>query len=185
MANTDNVYVAQPTATGGTFYRAVKGTPLPEDAIEALDVAFKDLGYVGDDGYTYTITRDATDINAFGGDIVASPQQSYKEEIKVTLLESNNLEALKTAFGDDAVSVAGGVVTVARSKAILPRSSFVVDTVGQDGGERRIVIPNGQVTTVGDIVYVHSDVVKYELTIVCYPDLNGKPSYEYSEEPAS
>lgn len=181
MADTSNVFIATPDYPDGTFHTAPLGTALPTDATTALAGAYVDLGFVGEDGYSYNITRDSTDIKAFGGDTVANAQSDYMEELTVTLLESSNADVLRTVFGDDSVTVAGDTVTVARSKKALPRKVYVVDTVGQDGGFRRLSLPVAQVTGVGEVVYVHTDVIKYQLTIKAYPDTAGNCSYEHIE----
>ena len=130
----------------------------------------------------YTIKRDSDDIKAFGGDTVTTVQKDYSEELKVTLLESSKAEVLKELFGEDNVTVTGDAIAVKRNKRRLPRKVYVIDTQGQDGVYRRIVLPLAQVTDIGDIKYVHSDVVSYELTIKPYPDLAGNCSYEYLDE---
>lgn len=179
MADTSNVYVATPDYVAGTFHRAPLGSALPTDAVSELDVAFVDLGYVGEKGYTYKITRTSKDHQAFGGDTVATTQDDYNEELDVTLIESSKAEVLEAVFGADNVIVAGDAITVKRNKKRLPRESYVVDTIGQDGIYRRIVLPVAQVTDIGDITYVHSDLVQYELKIKPYPDAAGNTSYEY------
>lgn len=184
MADTSNVFIATPDYPDGTFHTAPLGTTLPTDATTGLANTYVDLGFVGEDGYSYNITRDSNDIPAFGGDVVANAQSNYMEELTVTLLESANADVLRTVFGDAAVSEAGGNITVSRSKKALPRKVYVVDTVGQDGGFRRLVLPVAQVTGVGEVVYVHTDVIKYQLTIKAYPDTSGFCSYEHIESEA-
>lgn len=49
MAQVENVTTAKPKIDGA-IYSAPKGTPLPTDAKTALNVAFKPLGYISDDG---------------------------------------------------------------------------------------------------------------------------------------
>lgn len=180
MANSDNVFIANPRVAG-TFYRAAKGTTLPTDALTALDAGLKDHGYVSEDGYTYSINREVTDHKAFGGDTVASSQDDYNEELTVGLIESLNAEVLRTTFGEANVAVTGDSITVTRNKSVLPRSAFVVDVVGKDGADRRLVLPNAQVVSVGEITMVHTGLITYSLTIKPYPDLAGNTSYEYIE----
>ena len=184
MADTNNLFIATPDYPDGTFHTAPRGTTLPTNATDVLPNTYTDLGLIGEDGYSYNITRDSTDIKAFGGSTVANAQTDYAEELTVTLMESNNADVLREVFGDAAVTEAGGTITVARSSKNLTRKVYVVDTVGQDGGFRRLVLPLGQVTGVGEVVYVHSDVIKYQLTIKAYPDVDGFCSYEHIENEA-
>jgi hypothetical protein len=54
----------------------------------------------------------------------------------------------------------------------LPRSAFVIHTV--DGNKvRRLVVQEGAVVDVGDISYVHTDILKYSITIDCYKPASG------------
>lgn len=184
MADSNKVYIGTMPAVGGTFHRARLGTAVPTDATTALAGAYLDHGYVSEDGYTYSINRETTDHKAFGGDTVATSQDDYNEELTVTLIEADNAEVLKTTFGDDNVDVSGDTISVTRNKSALPRSVFVVDTEGDGGRRRRLVIPNGKVINIGEITITHTGLMSYPLTIKPYPDTSGNTSYEYVDNPA-
>ena len=183
--NTANITSTNP-ADGGEFYRAPLGSTLPVDAIADLDAAFNGLGFTGEDGFVVSQNRATEDKRAYGGDVVYSLQTEYGVSIQVTVYESQNAEVLKTVFGDDNVTVDGGNTTVKYNKKRLPRSVFVTDHV-TDQGLLRQVVPVGQVTDVGDITLVHTDILMYQLTITAYPDAEGNYMYEYrtvdAEEP--
>lgn len=184
MADTNLITSATADYVAGTFSVAPLETTLPTNATSALDVAFVDLGNVGEDGYSYAITRDTEDINNLNGEAVYTIQNNYSEEITVTLIESSNADVLKLVYGDDNVTVAGSDITIKRNKNKLPRKSFCIDLL-IDQGLARIVVPVGMVANIGDITYVHSDIIKYELTIKAYPDASGNYSYEYRAEDGS
>ena len=170
MSNTaSNVSVGKP-ATGGAIFRAATGTTLPTDATTALASAYKAMGYVGDDGVTQSMTRETSDIKAWGGDTVMSPQTGKKETFKFTLLESQNSEVLKAVYGDTNVSgsLSTGLSVFSNSKE-LERAIWVIDRKTSDGGNSRTIIPDGQVTEVGDIVYKDDQAIGYEVTITAYP----------------
>ena len=173
--NTANITSTNP-ADGGELHRAPLGSTLPTDAVADLDVAFKGLGFTGEDGFVITQNRSTEDKRAYGGDVVYSLQTEYGVSVQVTVYESQN----------DNVTVAGGNTTVKYNKKRLPRSVFVSDHI-TDQGLLRQVMPVGQVTEVGDITLVHTDILMYQLTITAYPDENGNYMYEYrtvdAEEP--
>src|SRR5881628_1124890 len=166
MADTANVFVAAPRPGGvGVMFRAPLGTALPVDASAALNVAYLDHGYLGDEGLVINEKRDTKDHKAFGGDTIATTQDSYDWTVKVNMVEDGNLYVLKTTFGDSNVTDNGsGLITVKHNKIRLPRTVFVLDTIGDNGTLKRQVIPVGQVIEIGDIKLVHTDLVKYEVT---------------------
>lgn len=177
--DTSKVYTPAGPKAKGIFYRAELGTTLPTDASTALAPEYKDQGGVSDAGVTNSQSRDVSKIKDFDGETVATPQTDYTETFQVELIESTNVETLKTVFGDGnvtftpATSSQGAQITVRHNAELLPNSVFVVDTV-QGRGSRRQVIPNGKVTTVGDVVQVSSDIVKYALTIECFKYIDGE-----------
>lgn len=185
MADSNNVYAAAPPPEGkGVLFRAPLGTALPTDALTDLAVAYKDQGYVGEEGIVNAVARDVAKKKAFGGSTVKTLQNDYTETLRVTLLEDNNLEVLKTAFGEANVTSSGGKTTVKHNKSILPRCVFIVDTIDGETVKRQVA-PVGQVTTVGDITQVHTDVVMYTLTIELFEDSNGDNLIEYRESAGS
>jgi len=106
MANdATKVSFGKPKATGAV-YIAPYGTALPTTAWASLNAAFKNLGYVSEDGLVNGVETDVQDVNAWGGDLVLSGQTTFKEMFTVNLLETNE-DALKTYYGSDNVVVEG------------------------------------------------------------------------------
>lgn len=179
MSETSNVTAAKPKVAGG-IYSAPLGTTLPTDATTALNVAFKNLGYVSEDGVTNSDERSTDDIKAWGGDTVNTVQTEKKDTFTYTLIEALNVDVLKEVYGDSNVSgeLATGITIKSNSTQLSPHS-IVIETVLTDNALKRIVLPNAKVTEVGEITYGDSDNVGYETTVTCYPDTAGNTHYEY------
>ena len=169
MANTQAYVSTGKPAIGGAIYRAPLGTALPANATDPLDNAFECLGYVSEDGLVNTNTASTETIKAWGGDVVAQPQTEKPDTFAATFIEAMNVAVLKATYGDDNVTGAltTGITVRANSKE-LPRSVWVCDQI-LGGNLKRIVIPRGQVTEVGDIEYKDDTVIGYPLTISAFP----------------
>lgn len=177
--NTGNVSTGKPKVTGAVF-RAPTGTELPTDATTALNEAFKALGYVSDDGLTNSNSMDVENVKAWGGDIVLTTQTDREDTFQCTLIEAMNIEVLKAVYGDDNVTgtLETGITVKANTKQLEPHA-WVVDMVLKGDKVKRVVIPNGTITEIGDIVYSDEDAIGYEVTITAAVDANGNSHYEY------
>ncbi len=181
LNNAANVSTGKPKLTGAIF-SAVSGTAIPTDATTALAEAFKCLGYGSEDGLTVGITRTSETIKSWGGDTVGTPQTEYEETYSFTLIESLREEVVKVVYGDDNVTSSNGLRTITSNSKELPQRAWVFDMMSSNGKAKRIAIPNGKVTEIGDITYVDNEPVGFELTVTATPDAAGNCSYTYDEE---
>ena len=178
MGDTKNVTYGKPKV-GGAVYSAPLGSTLPVDATTELDVAFKGLGYISEDGLTNENTPESESIKAWGGDTVLTVQTGKEDKFSYKLIEATNIEVLKEVYGlgnvDGALDT--GITIKANSKN-LEEHSIVVDMILKNS-LKRVVIPNAKVSEIGEIAYQDSDAIGYEMTIHALPDEEGNTHYEY------
>ena len=180
MATTaTNVTVGKPKV-GGAVHWAPLGTTLPTSATAALNGAFVDLGYVSEDGLTNNNSPESDTVKAWGGDTVLTLQTDRPDTFALTLLEAMNEDVLKTIYGSTNVTAdAYGNLTVQATAGEMPSGAWVFDMILKGGRAKRIVVPNGTISELGEITYKDDEAVGYNITITDVPDSTGVYHYEY------
>lgn len=180
MAQTATNVSASKPRIGGAVHVAPAGTAVPTDATTALAEIFKSLGYISDDGMKNNNTPNTEDVQAWGGDTVLTLYSSKADTFVFKLIESVNVDVLKTVYGDDNVTgtLESGIEIKANNNE-LPDKVYVVDTIMRNGVLKRIVIPCGSVTSIAEIEYSDSAALGYEVTISAKADASGNTHYEY------
>lgn len=179
MPDATKVSVGKPKV-GGAIHWAPIGSTLPTSATASLDAAFKELGYVSEDGLTNNNSPESDTVKAWGGDTVLNLQTDRPDTFALTLLESLNTDVLKTIYGSSNVTVDGsGNITVKATAGEMPSGAWVFDMILKGGRAKRIVVPNGTISELGEITYKDDEAVGYNVTITDVPDTNGVYHYEY------
>ena len=183
MAQTvGNVSAGKPALASGV-YRAPSGTTLPTDASTALAQAYVALGYCGEGGVVNSNSPSSTDIKAWGGDTVLTLQEEKTDTFQCTLIEALNVEVLKAVYGSSNVTgtLADGLTVNATSDE-QEEAVWVIEMLLNSNTVKRIVIPHGKISEIGDISYTDSDAIGYEITITALPGSTGKTHYEYIKQ---
>ena len=185
MANASYVSTGKPKI-GGSIFRAPKGTTLPTNATAELDPAFKDLGYVSDEGVTNSNARESEEIKSWGGTTVLTSQTDVTDKWKAQFIEALNVDVLKMVFGDNNVTgnLADGIaVTVNGAEA--KEYAYVFDMVLKGGVLKRVVLPSAKLSELGDTVYKDDEAIAYDVTLAALPDESENLHYEYIVTPAA
>lgn len=126
------------------------------------------LGYISEDGVTFSTDTDTNDNGEWGGKVVDSSLSSYAESAQVTFLESRE-SVLKTVYGDSNVTVDGATTEVRHNESFTDPHVFVFDAVISSTKVKRSIIPLGRIFERDDVSENSSDMMGYTPTIKCMP----------------
>ncbi len=162
--DSDNVRVA----VTGAVYVAPTATAAPTASDDALNVAFKDLGYVSADGIVETIDKSTTQIRSWqDGSLVREIVSEGTYSVELTFIETNE-DVVELYYG---ATLSTGVLD-GDPRATGGRKSFVIDVV--DGSSiERTYIPAGEITSVGERTLASGEAIGYTVTITAYADTDS------------
>lgn len=188
MASSNSVTAGKPRIAGAVMVALLKNSPVipsaaPTSVTEAVPEGFTSLGYVSEDGVTNSNAPSSEQVKAWGGDVVMTTLTEKPDEFNFTLLEATNAEVLKVVYGDANVtgSLETGITVKANASQPEPMA-WVIDVIMTGNTLKRIVIPNGTISSVGEITYKDDSAVAYEITVAALPDGNGNTHYEYIKQ---
>ena len=177
MANlVQNVVAGKPLATGGIL-SGPKGSPLPTDVSSTIDASIVGVGYISDDGVSESMSRETDKI----------VQSEHSVTYQYTMIEAARAEVNREVYGEPnvaatvATSAHGNQLAVKVTAEQLPHMVRVIEI--KDGDARlRIVLPDSQITEVGDVTYQDASIIAYPVTVEAFPDDSGVKAYKYSDD---
>lgn len=192
MPKTTDVRVGAPEQkTTGAIKNAPIGTTLPTLASISksgvqIDQAFTGDEYVSEDGLTLTPSVSTTDIKEWSGATVRKVLESFDGTLSWTMI-STNAGSLGVAFGADHVDSEAATANHGNQNKVslgahLPEPRSWVFLMKDGDARIVIVVPNGQVTEVGEVTFAANAAVGWNVTLSCYPDENGECIYIYTDD---
>lgn len=168
----------------GSVRSAPIGTVAPTDPTSAYAAGWVSWGYVSEDGVTENFTSESTDIRAWqNGALVRTINSKTDVTFKLVVLETNKSIMADYRPGSSPSSAAGITTTAVKAIAPNPRA-FALDLI--DGSVRiRKIIPRGEISERGEIMYKNDEPIGYEVTIKVYPAADGTLYLEYTDDPAA
>ncbi|WP_250309638.1 hypothetical protein [Gardnerella sp. Marseille-Q2328] len=165
---------------GGVLFVAPAGTPLPTNATDKLDDAFKNVADLNEDGITNGTDMDTTDVDNMSGQQAASFITSYAETVQFTMLETT-ATVLRTRYGSNRVKANGEDVTSYTTGMPQAEHISIVAELLLEGmnKKQRKVFPDAILTDSDDVQYHAGDAITYSVTFATFPDKQGNNSYNY------
>jgi hypothetical protein len=163
------------TAAGDT------SVTLPTNASGALSADFFEVGAITPDGISESTSQDRTSVFIWQGNTLARQIPGEYSKTFTFAAAETNLITLGVQFAGSTITQTAEGVSVAEKAPTTDVRSWVLH--GIDGTRKqRVVIPNGEVTERGDVVWSAGDITVYEWTVSCYPDLSGNILYRYYQD---
>ena len=192
MPNTKDVRIGAPDqAVTGAIKHAPIGTTLPvlsdiTVASVTLDQAFVGNEYVSEDGLTLAPEMSTTEIKDWSGSTVRKVLESFDGTLSWTMISTNE-GAMGIAFGADHITTSAATATHgtqvrAALGAHIPAAQSWVFLMKDGDARIVVVVPNGQITEVGEVTFSSTEAVGWEVTLSCYPDENGECIYIMTDD---
>ena len=183
MRNRNNVLVGAPDvkAAGGITLGDVveSGGTVPTDALAAIGADHDPAGFVSEDGVTKTVDRTVEKIRDWNGDTIITVQSDHGVTLQLTFMEGANAAVLKRIFGEEnVITDVDGNITIKDTAAELPHFSLNIEIKGSATKKIRLFAPDAQITETGDVTFVRSGVIQYQVTIECF-DVDDVKLYQF------
>ena len=160
--NTENVSYGK-FKTGGYFFVAPHGTALPTDNTTALNAAFMNMGFLGDDGLVFSNDSSTNTGYDANGDSIATSAGEVTKTMSTTFREIK-ADTMKVVYGDGNVTDSAGTLTVKDQGPNDGLYSAVVEILLADGRKDRKVIPMCSPNQLGEETIVYSELVGKPVT---------------------
>jgi hypothetical protein len=151
----------------GIISKGPTSATLPTTTSAAL-TGFTDLGFIGEDGVTEARDQSSENIKAWQkGETVRTVITEGSLTYKFVMLETSKA-TLETYYQSTATSAATeGSITIYPT-AQAGRFAWIFDVV-DISESMRVVIPEGEVTEVGEVKYANGEPIGREITVTAYP----------------
>jgi hypothetical protein len=166
MNDADQIVVA----ANGTVYVAPVGTTQPTDPTSAPAAAWVDLGYITEDGATFTDSKEIEDILAWQSFYPVRKIVTGKEASASFALRQWNENSIPLAFGGGSVTNPSTGVWryVPPNPEDLDERALMIDW--QDGDKNyRLIIPKGLVTEAVETQLVRTGSAELPITFAAVP----------------
>lgn len=174
MANADSIVVA----ANGTVYVAPVGSTQPTNPTSAPAAAWLDLGYVSEDGATFSESKDIEDVLAWQSFYPVRKLITGKEATLAFALREWDERSIPLAFGGGTISQPSAGVW--RYEPPLPGTldlrAMMIDW--QDGSKNyRLIIPRGLVVEAVETNLTRSAAADLPITFSAIPSSTADDAY--------
>lgn len=163
--NAANVAILKPLADG-VLYWAPVGTKEPNDATTPLPAAWRNVGYIAEDGIVRSAGLEAGEGKvAFGGDTVVQGVNKRSPNVKFTIIETSNADAMAmVVHTNDITKNADGTLNWSDSGRDPEPKTLVFESVRDDLTVERTVYGHTVAGEMEDVTNDNDTVYGYGVT---------------------
>lgn len=148
---------------GAYFFIAPYGTTLPTDNTSQLDEAFKNMGFMGDGGFTFSNSSSTSTGRDANGDAIATSAGEIEKNLQCVFRELK-ADGLKVVYGQGNVTDEDGVLTVHDKGPNSELYSGVIEALLADGRKDRKVVPQMVPNQLGSETMAYNELVGKDMT---------------------
>ncbi|GAA0494757.1 hypothetical protein Ade02nite_19770 [Paractinoplanes deccanensis] len=158
----------------------VSNPVLPTDPTTSLNPAvFSDVGAITSDGITEATSQEYNNIFMWQGNALAAALPGeYTKTFQVAAMETS-LVTLGVQLPGSTITQTAYGVSIAEKPPTVDKRAWVLHGISDAGKAQRVVVPLGQVTERGEVVWSSTDVTVYAWTITAFLDASGNIAYRY------
>lgn len=167
----------------GHVYVAAVGSAIPANVSLPFSASWTELGYVTEDGVSFTPSVDINDINAWQSKVpVKQSLTGINFDVKFSLMQTTQKASSLFFFGQPWTVAAPNARMTVSSSPQLDERALAVEYTDDEGSLNRIILPRALVTDREDLTLNRSDAVTWGLTFKAL-DYNGTVIYVDSNNP--
>ncbi|MFY1686498.1 hypothetical protein [Plantactinospora sp. WMMB782] len=156
----------------------VSNLVLPTNGTTPLSGDFNEVGALSEDGVTEATSQDRTDVFIWQGNALARRIPGQFVKTWTFAAAETSLVTLGVQFAGSTITQTAEGVTIAEKPPATDIRNWVLH--GIDGTRaQRIVVPLGEVTERGDVVWSAGGITVYEWTLSGYLDDADNVAYRY------
>ncbi|OIH81957.1 hypothetical protein BLJ79_21605 [Arthrobacter sp. UCD-GKA] len=162
----------------GYAYTLPTDATLPTDTTTALEAGAEDLGYVSEDGLAISTDRSTEPIRDWNLDDVRLLLTEHSATLTFTII-SWTVAGLKAYFGDENVTESASEIVVKINGRDIGNRAWVFNLKDMNR-KRRVVVPNGALSSQGEITFVKGESTPLEIELTALVDDAGEKIYIYT-----
>lgn len=162
----------------GYAYTLPTSAIMPTDTATVLPATAEDLGFVSEDGLAISTDRSTEPIRDWNLDDVRLLLTEHSATLTFTII-SWTLAGLRAYFGAENVTETATEIVVKINGRDIGNRAWVFNLKDLDR-KRRVVVPNGAVSSQGEITFVKGENTPLEIELTALVDAFGEKIYIYT-----